>query len=46
MTEPATDLHDALAPRAFLHDDPESYLAGVDDALAESQGDEASSPDR
>lgn len=29
-----SDVHDDLAPRAFLHDDPESYLAGVDDALA------------
>ena len=26
-------LHDELRRRAFLHDDPEAYLAGVDDAL-------------
>jgi hypothetical protein len=26
-------LHDQLTQRAFLHDDPEAYLAGVDDAL-------------
>jgi hypothetical protein len=26
-------LHEELKQRAFLHDDPEAYLAGVDDAL-------------
>ncbi len=26
-------LHDQLRQRAFLHDDPDAYLAGVDDAL-------------
>ncbi len=28
------NLHDQLQQRAFLHDDPDAYLAGVDDALA------------
>jgi hypothetical protein len=28
------ELQDRLAQRAFLHDDPEAYLAGVSDALA------------
>lgn len=27
------ELHDRLAQRAFLHDDPDAYLAGVNDAL-------------
>ena len=27
------DVPEELAPRAFLHDDPDSYLAGVHDAL-------------
>lgn len=27
------ELHDRLAERAFLHDDPDAYLAGVSDAL-------------
>ena len=27
------DLQDQLRQRAFLHDDPDAYLAGVDDAL-------------
>lgn len=27
------ELHDLLQQRAFLHDDPDAYLAGVDDAL-------------
>lgn len=40
MSDAAPDLHDALAPRAFLHEDPDSYLAGVDDALAAADGDE------
>lgn len=35
MTDSGT-VHDALADRAFLHDDPEAYLAGVDDAVAEA----------
>ncbi len=26
-------LHDQLVQRAFLHDEPEAYLAGVEDAL-------------
>jgi hypothetical protein len=26
-------LQDQLRQRAFLHDDPDAYLAGVDDAL-------------
>ncbi|MBW3620145.1 MAG: hypothetical protein KY461_07870 [Actinobacteria bacterium] len=34
MTASGT-VHDALADRAFLHDDPAAYLAGVDDAVAE-----------
>jgi hypothetical protein len=29
----AAELHDQLRQRAFLHDDPEAYLAGVDDVL-------------
>jgi hypothetical protein len=33
MTLDVTDLHDQLAQRAFLHDDPDAYLAGVRDAL-------------
>jgi hypothetical protein len=33
MTLDVTDLHDQLAERAFLHDDPDAYLAGVRDAL-------------
>ena len=28
-----TDLQEQLAQRAFLHDDPDAYLAGVRDAL-------------
>ena len=28
-----TRLQDQLAQRAFLHDDPDAYLAGVRDAL-------------
>lgn len=28
------NLHEQLRQRAFLHDDPDAYLAGVDDALA------------
>lgn len=28
------ELHDRLVDRAFLHDDPDAYLAGVDDAIA------------
>lgn len=35
MTDRAT-VHDTLAHRAFLHDDPGAYLAGVDDAVAEA----------
>lgn len=35
MTDSGT-VHDALAHRAFLHDDPVAYLAGVDDAVAEA----------
>ncbi|MBW3657433.1 MAG: hypothetical protein KY457_02270 [Actinobacteria bacterium] len=35
MTSAGT-VHDALAGRAFLHDDPAAYLAGVDDAVAEA----------
>lgn len=35
MTDHGT-VHDTLAHRAFLHDDPEAYLAGVDDAVAEA----------
>ena len=27
------ELHERLAQRAFLHDDPDAYLAGVSDAL-------------
>ena len=27
------DLHDQLQQRAFLHDDPDAYLAGVKDTL-------------
>ena len=27
-------VHEQLRQRAFLHDDPDAYLAGVDDALA------------
>ena len=30
----AETLHDRLRQRAFLHDDPDAYLAGVADALA------------
>ena len=30
----AATVHEQLRQRAFLHDDPEAYLAGVDDALA------------
>jgi hypothetical protein len=33
MTLDVTDLHDQLAERAFLHDDPDAYLAGVRDTL-------------
>ena len=29
-----TQVHDQLRQRAFLHSDPDAYLAGVDDALA------------
>ena len=29
-----TQVHDQLKQRAFLHSDPDAYLAGVDDALA------------
>lgn len=35
MTEDDRDPHDTLVPRAFLHDDPDAYLAGVEDALTE-----------
>lgn len=35
MTSAGT-VHDALSGRAFLHDDPAAYLAGVDDAVAEA----------
>lgn len=40
-------VHDALAHRAFLHDDPEAYLAGVDDAVAEARerNDDPTEPD-
>lgn len=27
------ELHDRLAERAFLYDDPDAYMAGVDEAL-------------
>ena len=30
----AATVHEQLRQRAFLHDDPDAYLAGVDDALA------------
>lgn len=33
---PSGTVHDALADRAFLHDDPAAYIAGVDDAVAEA----------
>lgn len=36
MTDDGT-VHDTLEDRAFLHDDPEAYLAGVDDAVAETE---------
>ena len=32
-------VHDELRQRAFLHDDPEAYMAGVNDALAVLAGD-------
>lgn len=35
MTDRRT-VHDTLSDRAYLHHDPESYLAGVDDAVAEA----------
>jgi hypothetical protein len=35
-----TQLHDQLAQRAFLHDDPDAYLAGVRDALEVLDDDE------
>lgn len=33
MPETPADIRETLAPRAFLYDDPLSYLAGVEDAL-------------
>lgn len=33
MPGTSADIRAALVPRAFLHDDPSSYLAGVEDAL-------------
>ena len=30
----AVNVHEQLRQRAFLHDDPDAYLAGVNDALA------------
>ena len=29
----STDLHEQLRQRAFLHNDPDAYLAGVADAM-------------
>lgn len=42
MSEDHRDAHDTLVPRAFLHDDPEAYLAGVEDTLAELNDDDSS----
>lgn len=33
MTDASSDVRATLADRAFVFDDPHSYMAGVDDAL-------------